>query len=136
VKRVEGRQVAKANNGSRMKIVTVGMVLIGLIATTAVGSASAGQYLVQGVGNIKCTEFTGDSDENGAAYKEDQQWIVGFITGYNNALVTSSMDSNIGKGTDFDATMKLVYNYCTQYPDDELTDAAHGLMGYFKKGGS
>jgi hypothetical protein len=131
----EGRKRENAGSVGRAKRSGAAVALLGLVATLLAPPAWAGKYFVEGVGTVKCSDFTDDADANASSYKEEQQWIVGFISGYNNALVEDNKDSNIGNDTDFDATMKLVYNYCTQYPDDELTDAAHGLMDYFKGGG-
>ncbi|HXQ40773.1 MAG TPA: hypothetical protein VN821_05875 [Candidatus Udaeobacter sp.] len=127
--------MTNTHSDCRRTMATVGLVLTGLAAAPAIEPASAAQYLVEGVGNSKCSDFTAASDENGSPYQEDQQWIAGFISGYNNALIAHSHDSNIGKGTDVNATMKLIYNYCSQYPNDDLTDAGSALMKYFKKGG-
>ena len=131
----EGRKRENVRNSGRAWLGSAAVALLGVVAALHAEPAWAGSYYVVGLGTIKCSDFTADADENGSNYKEEQQWIVGFISGYNNALVEDNKDSNIGNGTDFDATMKLMYNYCTQYPDDELTDASHALMGYFKGGG-
>ena len=77
------------------------------LAISALG-APASAYTTKGAG--ECQTWVGGTD--------DRFWILGFITGHNNAL-----DKDVGQNVPPDEIYRFVTRYCAQNPADDLDDA-------------
>lgn len=82
-----------------------------LAVATVIWSAVPAQsfaYTTKGAG--ECSTWVGGLD--------DRFWVLGYITGHNNAL-----DKDVGQNVAPDKIYKFVTRYCQENPADDLDDA-------------
>jgi hypothetical protein len=85
-----------------------------------------GAYEVLGVGTISCEVWTKNrADKSNDRNFINGAWIQGYLTAVN---VFGDGPSHLAKGTDAEAIMTWIDNYCAQHPGDSLTVAAKALV--------
>jgi hypothetical protein len=100
-------------------------LIIVVLCLTNVAYAAEGDRMVYGIGMVTCakwqkTRSTGDR----RAEAELQDWVDGFLSGYNTA--SDDKDFIAPKPEDI-AYYAWIDNYCTQKPLDRLAQAVVAL---------
>ena len=93
-----------------------------------------GAYEVLGVGTIACEVWTKDRADKGSDRNFiNGAWLQGYLTAVN---VFGDGPSHLAKGTDAEAIMTWIDNYCAQHPGDSLTVAAKALVNELTEKGT
>jgi len=86
-------------------------------------TASAQRRAMLGEGLASCGQWTQARQANDPKVGRMAQWVAGFLSGLN----TEATGKDFLVGTDFDAVMGWVDNYCRAQPLDPLVTAAAKL---------
>ena len=107
------------------KIVGLAILSGALYATGAAAFDKQGQYIVHGAGDTSCREWIADRGLNDAGAWQLQQWLLGYLTAYNE-WVRGRAD--ILEGTDAPGFFSDVDKYCAANQVDTLSDAVVSLV--------
>ncbi len=106
--------------------------VLGAVAATLMGSSTYATAIlvpplvtIIGAGNRSCGQWTEDQRRNEPDKYIDQEWVEGFLTGYNSAGTNGVF--NLGHGIDVPALNEWVTNYCSAHPLDTIAVAAAWL---------
>ncbi len=102
----------------------IGALLV-LFAVPAVADTSpADTFTVRGFGGISCGRWTADRREAGLPAIADQNWVLGFVTGYD----AFEGNGDVGRDVDNDALAAWLDTYCQAHPLDNLATASQRLV--------
>lgn len=104
-------------------------LLLALVFVGCSSMAAAQKFVFQGLGNYTCGEamqqISGGSLE---AEKRYTDWVGGFISGYNSAIVqTQKVDAMVGHGLSFDTLTALFKNKCALDAQKMVIQAAQEI---------
>jgi hypothetical protein len=108
---------------------SIAIVIIGLsVSLVAPRNASADvlQFMSIGYGSTSCGTWTAARKTKPWDTNIYRAWVLGFLSGYNGYYPTG--DRDISKGTDNEALMAWIDNYCAERPLDAIADAAQMLI--------
>jgi hypothetical protein len=106
-----------------------GLALLGLawlaVAAPAAAFDADGTYIVHGTGQAPCSEWTADRMIAGAGAWQQQQWLLGYLTAYNE-WVSGSAD--VVGALDAEGIFSWVDDYCARDRTQKLSDAVQDLV--------
>jgi hypothetical protein len=95
------------------------------LALASVAHANSPSIVI-GMGNKSCGVWLAAKVEGTqAAYEE---WVAGFISGYDLGRQTPKDMPGILAGTDINGIIASVDAYCRSHPSDDLDDATQGAL--------
>lgn len=108
------------------------VVLVALFMAVALPAGAADQnrgHNILGVGINSCGIWQEDRKKDGLGSRVHENWVVGYISGYN-AWVDGKAD--ISEGTDVPGLLAWIDNYCAQNPLDKIATAANALINHLR----
>lgn len=105
----------------------VACLLVGLVASSALGSDIEEIYTVFGVGHSSCGNYIELKRDSVSEWERSAQrsWLGGYITAFN--FLTPGT-KNILNGTDLNGAMGWIENWCRTNPLKSFSDAARMLV--------
>ena len=97
-------------------------VALGLMVSIAVRPADAVRFIGAGTGS--CGTWTADRTKNGVAARQDEQWMVGYLSGVGGW--TTDLDPL--KNVDAKAVWAWMDNYCRAHPMIKIMDAGAAFV--------
>lgn len=92
-------------------------------------SLSVADWAIKGEGNFSCPDYLSAKRSNGAKLYSSISWVQGFISGVNyQASLEQGVDSLIGQDYPATSIVTWLVSYCTDNPQDYLSDAAEALV--------
>ena len=85
-----------------------------------------GVFFNRGTGVDTCAEWKKDRQPEGSMAHLRTQWLLGFITAYNEHVWHRSKD--VADGTNAEGLLGWVDNYCAAHPLDKVAAAADALV--------
>lgn len=100
-----------------------------LLVATGESPADDGTRRYLAIGARNCGQYTqAYKDTEGRARVEIREWVAGYLTAYN----TMAADTySIMGGSDLDAAMLWVANWCMTHPSRQLSNAMEALTAAF-----
>ncbi len=106
-----------------MKIIPVCVMMIALYS---LGAGQALAYHEVGAGVDTCASWTSDRQTpGGAPALQDEQWVLGFLTGIGFAGPDQDDPLN---GMDAQGVWEWIDSYCKQHPSDKMVTAARAFF--------
>jgi hypothetical protein len=100
------------------------LICVPLVAALTIGGTDAQAFRVIGTGNDSCGTWTADRRVGGRAAGQDQQWILGFLSGIS---YEGSEDVDTLKGMDAEGVFAWMDNYCQAHPIEDIIDAGEAF---------
>ncbi len=90
---------------------------------------SFADWAIKGEGNFSCPDYVAAKRSNSAKLYSSISWVQGFISGVNyQAALEQGADSFIGQDYPATSIVNWLVNYCSDNPQDYLSDAAEALV--------
>lgn len=90
---------------------------------------SFADWAIKGEGNFSCPDYVAAKRSNSAKLYSSISWVQGFISGVNyHAALEQGADSFIGQDYPATSIVNWLVNYCSDNPQDYLSDAAEALV--------
>lgn len=86
-------------------------------------------WAIKGEGNFSCPDYVSAKRSNGAKLYSSVTWVQGFISGVNyQASLEQGIDSFIAQDYPATSIVSWLESYCSDNPQDYLSDAAEALV--------
>jgi hypothetical protein len=96
-----------------------------IFALSTSAQADAKRITALGSGTESCGAWIADRKEPGAGAAIDLEWVLGFLTGFNQF---GQFTGDVTKGIDKDGIAAWVDNFCSQNPLLTVEDASSALV--------
>lgn len=100
-----------------------------LVLLNAGQARAASEYVIFGAGSRACGNWLQVRSQALPDSAVLQSWVLGYITGVNANLLTSSSD--VTSGADPDGLFSWIDNYCAAHPLDSVARATAALLDSF-----
>ena len=102
--------------------------LICLLVLLLISPLSIADWAVKGEGNFSCPDYVAAKRSNTGKLYSSISWVQGFISGVNyRAALEQGIDSFIGQDYPATSIVNWLVSYCSNNPQDYLSDAAEAL---------
>ena len=96
-----------------------------LAALPAPAHAQKQSFIAYGAGGLPCSQWNANKDSGPLAHMQDQQWLWGFISGFNNYALAA--DADAAGGMDASGMAAWMDNYCAFHPSELIASGAQAL---------
>ena len=99
-----------------------------------VSTSGWADWAIKGEGNFSCPDYVSAKRSNTSKLYSSISWVQGYISGvnYQRALEIGT-DSFIGRDFPAASIVRWIENYCSDNPQDYLSDAAEALVVELKE---
>jgi hypothetical protein len=109
-----------------MKTLIKILLLTAVIAITSVSTSISAEYKGFGAGGKSCGAWTSEKANSPASSYQNQQWVLGFVSG-------AGWSENRSYEADADGMLGWIDNYCKENPLKDIGDTAAALIYELEK---
>ena len=110
-----------------MRHLIISTILLINLSSPAAAIDAQGRYSIFGAGIISCSSWTEDRQKDGVLSWQREQWVLGFISGYNRYVKGAK---NIAAGMDADGMKGWIDTYCRDNSTASINKATWELIRY------